>query len=152
MGSSVALQLVSHQLPRSASLPLQELAEEPFGRTGVAISLNQDLDDITVLVHGPPQVVPFAPDPHEDFVYLPHVTQPTLATLQLSGVLRSELPTPLPDGLMGDGDSPLRQQILHVAETQGKPVVQPNAVADDLTREPVAAMAVGMCIDPQSLQ
>ena len=83
---------------------------------------------------------------------MPHVTQPALATLQLLCMLGSELPTPLPDGLVGDRDSPLRQEVLNITETQGEPVLQPDAVADDLTREPVAAIAVGVCIHPRSLQ
>ena len=93
MGGAVAPQPVRHQLPRGASLPLQKLAKEPFGRTGVTVSLDQDIDHVSVLIHGPPEIVPLAPDFHEDFVQVPHVTQLALATLQLSCILRSELPT-----------------------------------------------------------
>jgi hypothetical protein len=45
------------------------------------------------------------------------------------------------NGLIGDGDSALRQEILDVSEAQAEPVVQPDGVADDLGWEPVAAVA-----------
>lgn len=117
-GRAVVSQLVRDQLPRRAPLPFQQLAEEPFGRTGTAIPLHQDVDHVSVLIHGPPQVVALAPDLHEDFVQVPPVTQPTLATLQPSCVLRSELAAPLPDRLVGNGDAPLREEFLNVAQTQ----------------------------------
>jgi len=61
VGCSVAFQLVRHQLRRRASLPLQKLVKEPFCRTGVAMFLNEDVDQIPILVHGPPEIVPLAP-------------------------------------------------------------------------------------------
>ena len=72
--------------------------------------------------------------PHEDFVQVPDVAQSARMTLGLPGVFRPELPTPLPDGLVGDGDSPVREQFLNVAQTRGEPKVQPDAVTDDLSR------------------
>ena len=50
---------------------LQKLAEEPPGRTGVTVSLNQDLDHVPVLVHGPPQVVPLTIDFHKNLIDMP---------------------------------------------------------------------------------
>ena len=147
----VAPQLVRHQLPRFASLPLEELAKEPFGRVGISMFLNEDVDHIPILVHGPPEIVPLALDVHEDFIQVPHVSQTTLATSKHPRVLRSELPTPLPDGLVGDDDSALRQEFLDVAEAQGESMVQPNAVADDFAREPVAAVAIRIRFHPRSL-
>jgi len=68
VGGAVAPQLVRHQPSRRAPLPFQQLAKKPFGRAGVAISLNQDVDHISVLVHGSPQIVSLSSDPHEDLV------------------------------------------------------------------------------------
>ena len=95
--------------------------------------------------------MPLAPDLHEDFVHMPNVTQPTLVTPEPSSVLGAELPTPLPDGLVGDGDSPLREEFLNVAKTQGEPVVQPDAVTDDFARKPEASIGLGMRFHPRSL-
>jgi hypothetical protein len=64
----VAPQLVRHQLPRFAALPLQELAKEPFGRAGISMLLNEDVDHISILVDSPPEIVTPAPDVDEEFV------------------------------------------------------------------------------------
>ena len=61
--------------------------------------------------------MPLSLDVHEEFIQMPDVSQPSLPTPEISGVLRSELPTPLPDGLVGDDDSSLRQEFLDVSET-----------------------------------
>jgi hypothetical protein len=58
-------------MPRFASLPLQELAKEPFGRKGVAISLNQENDHVPVLVDSPPEIMALTPDLHEDLIQMP---------------------------------------------------------------------------------
>ena len=89
----VAFQLVRHQPPRLASVPLQQLAKEPFGRAGIAISLNQDVNHVPVLVDSAPEIVTLTLDVHEDFIQVPHVAEPTLATLEIPCVLGSELPT-----------------------------------------------------------
>jgi hypothetical protein len=72
------------------------------------VSLYQDIDHIPVPVHGLPQIVEFALDLHEDFVRVPDVSQPSLLTPEIPSVAGADHPTPLPDGLMGDDDSPLR--------------------------------------------
>jgi len=58
VGGAVAPELIRHQLPRLTSLPLQKVAKNPYCRTGVTISLYQDFDHVSVLVHGPPEIVP----------------------------------------------------------------------------------------------
>ena len=44
--------------------------------------------------------------------------------------------TPGPDRLIGHVDTTFEHQLLHVAEAQWKPVVQPDAMADDLGWKP----------------
>ena len=55
-----------------------------------------------------------ASDLHEDLIQVPNIAQPILAPLELPCLLRSELPTPLPDGLVGDDDYPLREEFFDV--------------------------------------
>ena len=90
---------------------------------GVAISLNQDVEHIPVLVDRSPQVVPLTPDPNEDLVHVSDIAELALTTLELASVSRSELPTPLSDGLIGDDDATLREEFLQVTEAQGEPMV-----------------------------
>ena len=151
VGGGVAPQLVRHQLPWLAPLLLQKLAKEPFGYTGVAVSLNQDIDQVPVLIDGPPQIVSISSDPHEDLIQVPNVTQSILVEPESPSVLGAELPTPLPDGLVGDDDYPLREKLLNVAKTQGEPVVQPDAVTDDFARKPETFISLRMRFHPRIL-
>ena len=45
---------------------------------------------------------------------------------------------------MGDGDPPLREQFLNVAQTQGEPIVQPDSMTDDFRGEPVSVVAASI--------
>jgi len=51
------------------------------------------------------------------------------AACERTVVLGAELPALLSDGLVGDDDTSLRQEFLHIAEAQGESMVQPHAVA-----------------------
>jgi len=57
----------------------------PSPCTSIVIPLNQDIDQVAVLVDGPPQVVAFASDLHEDLVQVPDIAQPTLTTVAGTG-------------------------------------------------------------------
>ena len=54
---SIAAKLVGDQPPRFFPLAFQDLAEEAFSRPGVATWLGEDIEYISVLINGPPQVV-----------------------------------------------------------------------------------------------
>ena len=74
------------------------------------------------------------------------------SVLQRIGVVLPKLPTPLADGLVGHRDTALEQDLLHVAVTQVKAIVEPDAVADDLGREAVMLVAIGgWCIHMTSI-
>jgi hypothetical protein len=47
---------------------------------------------------------------------------------------------PAPNGLVGDRDAALRQQIFDVAEAQGESEIEPDRVLNDLRREPIPAV------------
>ncbi len=97
------------------------------------------------------QIVALASDLHEDFVEVPDIAEPPLATLEIVRVLRPEFSAPLPDRLVGNEDATLREQFLDIAKAQGEPIVQPDAVADDLRGKPVAAVRRQINFHPQSL-
>jgi len=103
--------------------------------------LDEDVNDVAVLVHGTPQILPPALNCDEEFVQIPGVAHPAPASPQGPGILRSERLTPAPNRLVGDRDSPLSQQILGVAETATEPVVQPDGVTDDFGRESISVIA-----------
>ena len=141
MRSRIAPEFVSDQLPRGFPLSLQDLAEEALSSSHVASLRDQDVENISVLIHRSPQVKLLTLDLHEDLVNMPGITQSTPLASDRAGVLRSELETPEADGLVGDDDPPLSQQIFHISKAQGESMVEPHAVADDCGRKTVASVA-----------
>ena len=55
--------------------------------------------------------------------------------------LRSELLAPHSDAFIQNDYDPFSQQILDIAQAQGKPMVRSNSMADDGPREPEAFQA-----------
>jgi hypothetical protein len=113
--------------------------------------LNQDVDRVSILVYRTPEIVPLSLDVHEELIQVPDVSEPSLPTPESPGVVWAELPTPLPDGLVGDDDSSFRQELLNVSEAQAESMVQPDAVTDDLRREPVSVVAASIGLHQPSL-
>ena len=74
--------------------PLQQLADQTFGSPAVATRLDEDVDDVAILIDGPPEIVPLSLDGDEDLVQVPCVAQPALSTLEPASVFRAELDAP----------------------------------------------------------
>jgi len=66
LGRRVRLQLVRDHDPRRPALPLQQLAQQPLGRLGVAPALDQNVQHDAVLIDGAPEIVRLAGDPEDD--------------------------------------------------------------------------------------
>ncbi len=78
--------------------------------------MDENVDEITVLIDGTPQVLPTAADGDEDLVEMPDIAEPPLALLELRGVAWAELSTPLANRFVGDDNSALGQQIFDITE------------------------------------
>jgi hypothetical protein len=79
---------------------------------------------------------PCAVDRNEHLIEVPCVARPPTTTPSLVRVLRPEPVAPGPDRLIGHLDTTVEHQLLHVAEAQREPVIQPDALADDLGCKP----------------
>ena len=99
--SSIAFEFVGHDLKRLFPLAAHQSLKEPHGGALISTRLNQDVDHVTVLIHGPPEILLLAVDPHEDFVQVPDITEAALAAFQLSSIVRTELLTPMSNGFIG---------------------------------------------------
>ena len=129
----VAAQFVRDQPPRFPASAFQQLTEEPLRRAAISSRLDEDVDDVAGLVHGPPQILPPALNCYEEFVQIPRVAHPAPASPQGPRILRSERSIPAPSGLVGDRDTPFSEEIFDISETQAETVVEPDGVTDDFT-------------------
>ena len=65
----------------------QQFSNELDSRPAVAPRIDQNVDDVAVLVHGPPQILPLPLDGQEEFVEVPRVAQATSPAPQSSRVV-----------------------------------------------------------------
>ena len=122
-------------------LSLHPLAEEPCGRLPIAPRLDENVNDIAILVHGPPQILPPPLNIHEHFVQIPGVAHAAPAVAQAPRVVESERQSPLPNRIIRDSNAALGEKIFDISETQAEPVVEPDGVADDVSGKSVPAIA-----------
>ena len=115
-GRSIALQLIGDDPEWLLALTAQQSAKEPLGCTLMAARLQQNIDDITILIHGTPKIMLLPVDPDEEFVQIPGITEAALFLLKTSGIVGSEFPAPLPDGFVRNKDSAFGQKIFNITE------------------------------------
>ena len=72
---------------------------------------------------------------------MPRVAHSAAPTPECAGVAGTERQAPLANGLVGDRNAPLGQQVLDIPETESEAVIEPDRVADDLRRKPIAVIA-----------
>ena len=106
------------------------------------------LHQVTVLVHGAPQILALTVDRDEDFVQKPRISESTLTSLQPPGVIGAELPAPLPNSFVRHDDAAFRQEILDIPEAQAVSVIQPDGVADDFRRKAMPKVAGSSNVHP----
>jgi hypothetical protein len=128
-------------IPRGAYCrPLSSFFEELLGRL-VATTVPQDVEDVIIMIHRPPQVMTSAMDGQNHLVDMLMVSGPGPTTLQLIGVLLIKLATPLADRFVGHHDSAFEQQLLDSTVAQAQATREPDGMTDDL--EWTSVMYVG---------
>ena len=68
VGRRIAAQLVRDQTVGRPALSFQDLTKEAHRGPAVAPRLDQDVEEVAVLVDGPPEILSSAVDRHEDFI------------------------------------------------------------------------------------
>ena len=115
-------------MPRRLTLFFQHLAKEPFSSSLVPTSGHRNVQNITILIHCSPEVDLPALNPHEQFINVPNIAQPTLLLSNRLGVLGAEFEAPATNSLMGNQDATFGQQMLDISQTEGEMVVKPYGV------------------------
>jgi hypothetical protein len=70
-------------------------------------------------------------------VEVPFVPRLRASTMELVRILLTELAAPLPDGFIGHDHPTGEQEFLHIAIAETKAEVEPDTMANDLSRETV---------------
>ena len=112
--------------------------------------LDQNVDHVTILIHGAPEIMLFAVDSNEDLIQVPVVAQSSLASLQFPSIVRTEFLTPLSDRLIRHNDSALGHKIFDISEAQAEAMVSQDRITDDLGRKSIAGVTRRMALHATS--
>ena len=110
----------------------QHLAKEATGGSPFSVACDQDIEDVAVLVHRFPKIMPLTADGDEHFVQVLNVAEATLSSPQSTSLRWSKLAAPGSHDFAGYGDATLGEKVFDITKAQREPMVQPNGVADDL--------------------
>ena len=91
VSGAVASQLVGDEPPGWPALPLQQLTKEAFSGSPIASRLDEDIDDVAILVHRTPEILPLTLDGYKHLVQVPRIAEATLPSLQPASVFWTEL-------------------------------------------------------------
>src|SRR5215831_10126128 len=97
LGGPVAFELIGDEHPWDILTAFEELAEKLLRGLFVPTALDENVEDITVLIHRPPEIMPLLVDRDEHLVQMPFIARPGAPVTQLIGVCLAKLPTPLAD-------------------------------------------------------
>ena len=97
---AIAPKAIGDQAVRDTTAPLEQLSKEPCGGVAIPAGLEQDVDDLAVLVDGPPEILTPAANGHEEFVQMPRVADWPRAPPEPPCVDHTEDLAPLPNGLV----------------------------------------------------
>ena len=117
LSGSIATQSVGSEFNGLLPLGLQELNEESLGGGRIFTFLNQNIDDITILVHRSPQIPASTLNRHGHIIEEPTITTWPMRFSDSSSVVWAEGCTPLADSFLGDSDATFCEQVFCVSQT-----------------------------------
>ncbi len=100
----------------------------------VAMLLYKDIQHITILIDRSPKIIMLAVYRNENLIHIPCITKAPLPVPDFICVSLTELQAPLANSLIGDNDAPSSKNLFNITEAQRKAEVQPNGMANDLSR------------------
>ena len=96
MSDTVTAQLICNDPPRFATVHSNQALEESLSRIAAPPRLQKHIDHLTVLVNRSPQIVPFALNFYEYFIYIENVTIALVISAKSLGEFGAELRAPKP--------------------------------------------------------
>jgi hypothetical protein len=101
--------------------------------------MREQVENLTLAVHRSPEPELLAADHCGHLVEMPLRGRAKATAAKLPSKKRSELQDPAPDRLVGNVETPFREELLDVAIAEREPGIQPHCVPDDRRRKLVTS-------------
>jgi len=143
LGRAIALQFIRNDHAWYVLTALEELTEELLGRLLVPPSLHQDIEHLTVLIHRPPQIMPYLVNRDAHFIQVPRITWPGTPATEGMRIGLAKLAASLADGFVRYDHATDQQEFFPIAVAEREAEIQPDGMADDLPREAMMFIGIG---------
>jgi len=140
LGGRIAAKLVGDDGPRDVLQSLQQLAKEFLGSLFIAERLHQNIEHLAVLIDGAPQILRLAIDREIDFIEMPAISRARCPGPQPLGIGSAKLVRPIANGFVSHDNPAFGHHLFDISVAQAEAKIQPDAVADDLGREPATVI------------
>jgi hypothetical protein len=137
-GSTIAGKFICNQHAPNILTAFEELSKELLRDRFVPSALNQNIQNMPLLVDRAPQIVQSAFDFEKDLIKMPFVAGLGATSTQLIGRVLTEFSAALTNRLVGENHPACSHKFFHIAIAEGKALVEPDHVADNLSRKAIA--------------
>ena len=83
----------------------------------------QNIQDVAVLDHRPPEIAALPTNSDEDLIQLPDITQPAMPAPEVPSIGAPEFGIPQSDRLVGDCNDTLGEKIFDIPEAEGESMI-----------------------------
>src|SRR2546427_6162249 len=95
LSGSIALQFIGDDHSRHVGQSFEQLAEKLLCGPLIPAALDQNIQHVPLLIHGPPEIMARALNRQKHFVQVPLVARPSASAPELIGILLTKLAAPL---------------------------------------------------------
>ena len=113
-------------------------------RPTVASALDEYVENLALVIHGTPQIHPPSGDANHHLVEMPAIARSRAPAPQFARDEGTEFQYPAPYRFIGEVEPSLGQQFLDIAQAEMEAEVEPDSVADDFDRVPIASVRRGL--------
>ncbi len=114
---------------------LDQSGEKTLSSLGVTASLNQNVENIAVGVNCPPKPEFLSADRDDGLIHKPFVVWLWSVPTNAVGKMTAKAVDPKANGFPADNYTTLGKKVFHIRCAQGKPVIHPHCVGDDVPRK-----------------
>jgi hypothetical protein len=93
--------------------------------------LDQDVEDVAVLIHGSPEIVPRATDGQKHLIQVPPVAGAGTPATELIGIHSPEFPAPISHRFVRQDDATGGHHLFDIPVAEAEAEVEPDAMAND---------------------
>jgi hypothetical protein len=133
----IAAQLVRHDDTRFTEL-LDQSGKKALDGLGVAASLNQNVEYVTIGANGPPEPEFLSADRDDGLIHMPLIVRPGPVSANAVGKMSAKAVDPETNRFPAHDNTAFSAKVFDISRAQSKPMIGPNRADDNFARKTTA--------------